>query len=110
MARDPKNVWQHTPKQIQGKVVKFISIPEQFAPFAKRLGLLDEAEDLIDRDNFGLDDDEDEDEDEGKDENQAVAEDEDEDGEEESGGDEDEEESGEESGEEEEAEDSSDDE
>ena len=108
MARDPKNVWQHTPKQIQGKVVKFISIPEQFAPFAKRLGLLDEAEDLIDRDNFGLDDDEDEDKDEGKDE--AVAEDEDEDGEEESGDDEDEEESGEESGEEEEAEDSSDDE
>lgn len=40
MARDPKNIWQETPKQLRQKVVKFISIPEQFAPYAKERGLL----------------------------------------------------------------------
>ena len=41
MARDPKNHFQLTPKQIRQKVVKFISIPEQFAPHAKARGMLD---------------------------------------------------------------------
>ena len=43
MARDPKNIWQETPKQIRQKVLKFVSIPEQFAVYAKKIGLLDDA-------------------------------------------------------------------
>lgn len=42
MARDPKNVYQLTPKQIRQKVVKFVSIPEQFAPEAKKRGILEQ--------------------------------------------------------------------
>ena len=42
MARDPKNIWQETPKQIRQKVLKFVSIPEQFAVYAKKNGLLDD--------------------------------------------------------------------
>lgn len=42
MAKDAKNIWQETPKQIRQKVLKFISIPEQFTPYAKERGLLDE--------------------------------------------------------------------
>merc|ERR1719447_1888996 len=41
MARDPKNIWQETPKQIRQKVLKFVNIPEQFAVYAKKIGLLD---------------------------------------------------------------------
>lgn len=41
MSRDPKNHYQETPKQIRQKITKFISIPEQFTPFAKERGLLD---------------------------------------------------------------------
>ena len=41
MARDPKNIWQETPKQIRQKVLKFITIPEQFAVYAKERGLLE---------------------------------------------------------------------
>ena len=40
MARDPKNVWQETPKQIRQKLLKFISIPEQFNDYASERGLL----------------------------------------------------------------------
>jgi hypothetical protein len=43
MARDPKNAYQLTPKQIRQKVLKFINTPEQFAEVAKSRGLLDEA-------------------------------------------------------------------
>jgi len=45
MARDPKNIWQETPKQIRQKVLKFVSIPEQFAVYAKKNGLLDDIDD-----------------------------------------------------------------
>ena len=45
MAKDPKNIWQETPKQIKQKVLKFISIPEQFTVFAKERGMLDEQMD-----------------------------------------------------------------
>ena len=44
MARDPKNIWQETPKQIRQKVLKFVSIPEQFAVYAKKIGLLDDTD------------------------------------------------------------------
>ena len=41
MAKDRKNIWQETPKQIRQKVMKFVSIPEQFATYAKERGLLE---------------------------------------------------------------------
>lgn len=44
MAKDPKNVWQETPKQIKQKVLKFIAIPEQFTVYAKERGLLEDVE------------------------------------------------------------------
>ena len=40
MARDPKNIWQETPKQIRQKLLKFISIPDQFNVYASERGLL----------------------------------------------------------------------
>jgi len=43
MARDRRNEWQETPKQIKQKIVKFRSIPEQFAKYAKENGLLDQV-------------------------------------------------------------------
>jgi len=45
MAKDPKNIWQWTPKQIRQKIVKFVNIPEQFASEAKKRGLLDDVGD-----------------------------------------------------------------
>ncbi|CAL4214685.1 unnamed protein product, partial [Meganyctiphanes norvegica] len=42
MARDPKNYFQDTWKQIRGKVRQFQSIPEQYAPYLKQRGLLTE--------------------------------------------------------------------
>ena len=42
MARDPKNVWQETPKQIRQKVKKFVNTPEHFAIYCKERRLLDE--------------------------------------------------------------------
>lgn len=44
MAKDPKNHYQETPKQIRQKILKFINIPEQFAPYAKEKGLLETIE------------------------------------------------------------------
>ena len=44
MARDRRNVMQETPKQIKHKILKFRSIPQQFAKYAKEKGLLDEAQ------------------------------------------------------------------
>ena len=41
MAKDPKNIWQETPKQIRQKVLKFISIPEHFDVYANERGLLE---------------------------------------------------------------------
>jgi len=43
MARDRRNEWQETPKQIKQKIVKFRSIPEQFAKYARENGLLDKV-------------------------------------------------------------------
>jgi len=43
MARDRRNEWQETPKQIKQKIVKFRSIPEQFAKYARENGLLDQV-------------------------------------------------------------------
>jgi hypothetical protein len=44
MAKDPKNHYQETPKQIRQKVLKFVSIPEQFASYAKEKGLLEKIQ------------------------------------------------------------------
>lgn len=44
MAKDPKNIWQETPKQIKQKLLKFISIPEQFNEYARERGFLAEDE------------------------------------------------------------------
>ena len=41
MAKDKKNIWQETPKQIRQKVLKFVSIPEQFAGYTKERGLME---------------------------------------------------------------------
>ena len=43
MAKDKKNIWQETPKQIRQKVLKFVSIPEHFAVYAKERGLLEDG-------------------------------------------------------------------
>ena len=40
MAKDSKNIWQETPKQIAQKIKKFISIPEHFASFCKERNML----------------------------------------------------------------------
>ena len=42
MAKDKKNIWQETPKQIRQKGLKFVSIPEHFAVYAKERGLLED--------------------------------------------------------------------
>ena len=44
MARDPKNSYQETPKVIEHKIRKFISIPEHYAVYCKERGLLDKLE------------------------------------------------------------------
>jgi len=44
MARDKKNHFQETPKVIKGKVLKFKSIPEQYAIFARERGLIEKSE------------------------------------------------------------------
>ena len=41
MARDPKNHFQETPKQIEHKVRKFMSIPDHYAVYCKERGLLE---------------------------------------------------------------------
>ena len=46
MARDRKNIYQETPKQIRQKVVKFQNIPQQFAVYAKERGLLGKGEEV----------------------------------------------------------------
>ena len=43
MAKDKKNIWQETPKQIRQEVLKFVSIPEHFAVYAKERGLLEDG-------------------------------------------------------------------
>merc|ERR550519_2911647 len=44
MARDKKNHFQETPKQIKGKILKFMNIPEQYAVFARERGLIEKSE------------------------------------------------------------------
>ena len=48
MARDPDNIFQLTENKIRRKVTKFINVPEQFEPFAKERGLLDDAKKILD--------------------------------------------------------------
>ena len=47
MAKDPKNIWQETPKQIRQKILKFISIPEQFNTYMEERCLLHMGEDDV---------------------------------------------------------------
>jgi hypothetical protein len=44
MAKDPKNHYQETPKQIRQKILKFISIPEQFAVYVREKGHLNDIQ------------------------------------------------------------------
>ena len=46
MAKDAKNHYQETPKQIRQKILKFIKIPEQFAPYAREKGLLENVDEM----------------------------------------------------------------
>ena len=48
MARDPDNIFQLTENKIRRKVTKFINVPEQFEPFARERGLLDDAKKILD--------------------------------------------------------------
>ena len=48
MARDPDNIFQLTENKIRQKVTKFINVPEQFEPFARERGLLDDAKKILD--------------------------------------------------------------
>jgi len=41
MARDPSNHFQETPRAIQHKVRKFMSIPDHYVPYCRERGLLD---------------------------------------------------------------------
>eukprot|EP00088_Acartia_fossae_P007193 TRINITY_DN13349_c0_g1_i1.p1 TRINITY_DN13349_c0_g1~~TRINITY_DN13349_c0_g1_i1.p1 ORF type:complete len:181 (+),score=23.26 TRINITY_DN13349_c0_g1_i1:107-649(+) len=41
MARDPMNHYQETPKAIEKKIRKFMSIPEQYAVYCRERGLLE---------------------------------------------------------------------
>merc|ERR1712241_1338149 len=55
MARDPRNHFQETPAKLKGMILKFISIPEHYAPYCKERGLLqtensDGREDDLDSD------------------------------------------------------------
>ena len=50
MARDPDNIFQLTENKIRRKVTKFINVPEQFEPFARERGLLDDAKKILDGD------------------------------------------------------------
>ena len=44
MARDPRNHFQETPAKLKGMILKFISIPEHYAPYCKERGLLQTTE------------------------------------------------------------------
>jgi len=52
MSRDPDNIFQLTANKIRRKVTKFISVPEQFEPYAKERGLLDDAKKILDGEGY----------------------------------------------------------
>ena len=52
MERDPDNIFQLTANKIRRRVTKFISVPEQFEPYARERGLLDDARQILDDDEY----------------------------------------------------------
>jgi len=52
MERDPDNIFQLTANKIRRRVTKFISVPEQFEPYARERGLLDDARQILDDDDY----------------------------------------------------------
>lgn len=45
MARDKKNYYQETWKQLRAKIKTFMGVPEQYAEYLAARGLLDKEED-----------------------------------------------------------------
>ena len=54
MARDPDNIFQLTENKIRRKVTKFINVPDQFEPYARERGLLDDAKKILDGEEDAL--------------------------------------------------------
>lgn len=56
MAKDKRNHYQETWKQIRAKIKRFIGIPEQYAEYLEKRGLLEES---IDVNDFNIENDSD---------------------------------------------------
>ena len=44
MSRDPNNHYQETPRNLQHKVRKFMSIPDHYVPYCRERGLLESVQ------------------------------------------------------------------